>query len=85
MATAPNAPKSAPSTGPKTAAGRVTRADIETKLRQLRGDLEDTEEVVKEASKGVAIGGIVLLLVLVFLLGKRRGRRKSTVVEIRRI
>ena len=65
--------------------GRVTRADIEAKLRQLRGDLEDTEEVVKEASKGVAIGGVILLLILVFLFGKRRGRRKSTVVEIRRL
>ena len=70
---------------PNPATGRVTRADIEAKLRQLRGDLEDTEEVVKEAGKGVAIGGIILLLILVFLLGKRRGRRKSTVVEIRRI
>ena len=67
------------------APGRVTRADIEAKLRQLRGDLEDTEEVVKEAGKGVAIGGVILLLILVFLFGKRRGRRKSTVVEIRRI
>jgi hypothetical protein len=70
---------------PNPAAGRVTRADIEAKLRQLRGDLEDTEEVVKEAGKGVAIGGVILLLILVFLFGKRRGRRKSTVVEIRRI
>ena len=67
------------------AAGRVTRADIEAKLRRLQGELENTEEVVKEASKGVAIGGVILLLILVFLLGKRRGRRKSTVVEIRRI
>lgn len=67
------------------APGRVTRADIEAKLRDLRGDLEDTEDVVKEAGKGVAVGGIILLLILVFLFGKRRGRRKSTVVEIRRI
>jgi hypothetical protein len=70
---------------PKHAPGKVTRADIEAKLRQIRGDVEDTEEVVKEAGKGVAIGGAILLLLLVFLLGKRRGRRKSTVVEIRRI
>ncbi|MEA2704596.1 MAG: hypothetical protein QOJ69_2378 [Actinomycetota bacterium] len=67
------------------APGRITRADIEAKLRELRGDVEDTGEVVKEAGKGLAIGGIILLLILVFLLGKRRGRRKSTVVEIRRI
>ncbi len=70
---------------PTPASGRVTRADIEAQLRKLRGELEDTEEVVKEAGKSVAIGGVILLLILVFLLGKRRGRRKSTVVEIRRI
>ena len=70
---------------PNPVPGRVTRADIEAKLRQLRGDLEDTEEVVKEAGKGVAVGGVILLLILVFLFGKRRGRRKSTVVEIRRL
>ncbi len=70
---------------PNPTTGRITRGDIEAKLRALRGDLEDTEEVVKEAGKGVAIGGIILLLLLAFLLGKRRGRRKNTVVEIRRI
>ena len=82
MATAPKAP---PSPGPRTAAGKVTRADIEAKLRELRGDLDETEEVVKEASAGVAIGAVIVLLLLAFLIGKRRGRRKSTVVEIRRI
>ena len=65
--------------------GRITRADIEAKLRELRGDVEDTGEAVVEKGKalvGVAVAGVIGF---VFLLGVRRGRKKSTVVEIRRV
>ncbi|MEA2717270.1 MAG: hypothetical protein QOI99_1587 [Actinomycetota bacterium] len=65
--------------------GRITRADIESKLRQLRGDVEETGEAVVE--KGKAMVGVAAAAVvgLVFLLGVRRGKKKSTVVEIRRV
>ncbi|MEA2902100.1 MAG: hypothetical protein QOH36_1987 [Actinomycetota bacterium] len=65
--------------------GRITRADIEAKLRDLRGEVEDTGEAVVEKGKaviGVAVAGVVGF---VFLLGVRRGKKKSTVVEIRRV
>jgi hypothetical protein len=65
--------------------GRITRADIESKLRELRGGVEDTGEAVVEKGKafvGVAAAGVIGF---VFLLGVRRGRKKSTVVEIRRV
>ncbi len=65
--------------------GRITRADIESKLRDLRGEVEDTGEAVVEKGKaviGVAAAGV---LGFVFLLGLRRGKKKSTVVEIRRV
>ncbi|MEA2828996.1 MAG: hypothetical protein QOG43_3435 [Actinomycetota bacterium] len=65
--------------------GRITRADIEAKLRDLRGEVEDTGEAVVEKGKafvGVAAAGVIGF---VFLLGVRRGRKKSTVVEIRRV
>ena len=32
-----------------------------------------------------AVGGVVLLVIVAFLLGRRRGQRKSTWVEIRRL
>jgi hypothetical protein len=65
--------------------GRITRADIETKLRELRGDVEETGEAVVE--KGKAVIGVVAAGVagLIFLMGVRRGKKKSTVVEIRRV
>ncbi|HVF13887.1 MAG TPA: hypothetical protein VM942_04765 [Acidimicrobiales bacterium] len=65
--------------------GRITRADIESKLREIRGEVEETGDAVVEKGKaliGVAAAGVVAL---VFVLGVRRGKRKSTVVEIRRV
>jgi LPXTG-motif cell wall-anchored protein len=65
--------------------GRVTRADIESKLRQIRGEAEKTGESAKNA--GMVVAGVVAVAFvgLAFFLGKRRGRRKSTIVEIRRV
>ena len=63
----------------------VTRDDIESKLRQLRGEVTD----VGNASKGYVIAaGVVLaagLLAGAYLLGRRKGKRRTTVVEIRRV
>jgi LPXTG-motif cell wall-anchored protein len=72
------------STAP-TSAGRVTRADLEAKLRQIRGEAEKTGESAKNA--GMIVAGVVAVAFVgvAFLLGKRRGRRRSTIVEIRRV
>lgn len=64
---------------------RITRGDIEAKLRDMRGDVEETAEGAKTPILAIAGGVAVAVVVLAFLLGKRRGRRKSTVVEIRRV
>lgn len=64
---------------------RIERSDIEAKLGQLRGEVD----TAGEAAKGPAmiIVGVVAVVVLgvVFLLGKRRGKRQTTTVEIRRV
>jgi hypothetical protein len=65
--------------------GRITRADIESKLRDLRGEVEDTGEAVVEKGKAVIGMAAAGVLGFVFLLGLRRGKKKSTVVEIRRV
>jgi hypothetical protein len=64
---------------------RITRDDIEAKLRELEGDARDQ---VASARSTVVTAGIVaalVLLLLAFLLGRRGGRQRSTVVEIRRV
>jgi len=63
----------------------ITRGDIESKLRELRGEVEE----VGNASKAYVIAaGALALTVLVggaYLLGRRKGRKRATVVEIRRV
>ena len=65
--------------------GRITRADIEGKLRDMRGEVEETAEAAKAPIMAIAAGVAAVVVIGAFLLGKRRGRRKSTVVEIRRV
>ncbi len=64
---------------------RITRADLEAKLREMRGEVEQTAEAVKTPILAIAGGVAAAVVIVAFLLGKRRGRRKSTVVEIRRV
>ena len=65
--------------------GKVSRADIENKFRQLQGDLTSVAEGAR--NKAVIAGGLLALIVLlaVFIAGRRAGQKKSTVVEIRRL
>ncbi len=67
------------------AGGRITRADIEGKLREMRGEVEETAEAAKAPILAIAGGVAAAIVIAAFLFGKRRGRRKSTVVEIRRV
>jgi hypothetical protein len=64
---------------------KVTRSDIEHKFRELQTELTTAAEGAK--SKMVAIGaaaGVAVLLVA-YVLGRRSGKKKSTIVEIRRL
>ncbi len=65
--------------------GRITRADIEAKLREMRGEVVETAEAARTPILAIAGGVAVAIVIVAFMLGKRRGRRKSTVVEIRRV
>lgn len=64
---------------------RIERSDIEAKLRQLQGEVETAGEAAKGPAMIVAGVVAVVVLGMVFLLGKRRGRRQTTTVEIRRV
>lgn len=63
----------------------ITRDDIEAKFRELEGEVDDR----KEQAIGIAvIAGTALAVAVVltaYTLGRRRGRKKTTVVEIRRV
>jgi hypothetical protein len=64
---------------------RITRDQIEAKFRELTGEV--TQEVESTRSQAITIGlavGVVLVAA-VFLIGRRAGRRRSAVVEVRRV
>jgi hypothetical protein len=64
---------------------KVTRDDLERRLRALQDGLQGKVEDRKQSlvTTGAGIGFVLLLIV--FLLGKRSGRKKTTLVEIRRL
>ena len=68
-----------------TDSSRVSRQDIENKLRALQGDVQDKVDDRRSTLLAVAGGVGLALVVLFFLLGRRSGKRRSTVVEIRRV
>jgi hypothetical protein len=63
----------------------ITRDDIEAKLRDLKGGVDDRTKAAKDAVVPYAIFGAIVVLLLAYLIGKRVGKKKSTIVEIRRI
>ena len=67
------------------AQGTVTRADIEAKLAEIRGVTDTTTEVAQEATKPILVILGIGLVIGAFLLGRRRGSKRSTIVEVRRV
>jgi hypothetical protein len=63
----------------------ITRADIEAKLREIGGEVDDTVANTKQLAiaAGIVVG--VLVIASAFLLGRRRGKKLTTIVEIRRV
>lgn len=63
----------------------ITRDDIESKLREIRGEVQDVGNASK--SYALAAGALVLTAVVAgaYLLGRRKGKKRNTVVEIRRV
>ena len=68
-----------------TTTGKITPADLEAKMRELQDEGDEAVDTAKSyALAAVAVVGVVVF-VIAFSAGKRRGRKRSTVVEIRRI
>jgi hypothetical protein len=60
-------------------------ADIEAKLREIQSAFSRQLEERQASLRKFALVAAVGLLLLAYLLGRRRGRLRSTVVEVRRI
>ena len=65
--------------------GKITPADLEAKMRELQSEGDEAVDTAKSYALAAAAAVGVVVFVLAFTMGKRRGKKKSTVVEIRRI
>jgi len=68
-----------------TDAPHISPDDLENKLKALQGDIQGKVDDQKSTIATAAAAGGVVLLLIFFLLGKRSGKKRSAVVEIRRI
>lgn len=62
----------------------VSRDDIERKAQQLAGAVDQTRESVQNKAiiAAVVVAGVVAAA---FILGRKRGNRNKTVVEVYRV
>jgi hypothetical protein len=64
---------------------RITRDDLEAAFQKVVGEGQQTVE--RTAPKALVVAGAVAVgtITLAFLAGRRRGQKRSSVVEIRRL
>ncbi len=62
----------------------ITPADIEAKFRDIQGQVDVVAEDSKKKMALAGGAGALIILLIVYVLGRRNGKRKSSVLEIRR-
>jgi hypothetical protein len=65
-------------------AERISRDDIESKFRELQGEVDTVGDDVRSYAATVGAVVVVVVVVAAFWLGRRRGKKTQTIVEIRR-
>ena len=66
-------------------ARKITKADLEAKFAELQSGASHTVADAKQKLMAAAAVGGIVVVVLAFLLGRRNGRRKNAIIEIRRV
>ncbi len=64
---------------------RIQPSDLEAKFRELKGDVDDQAQQAKGYAIAAGVAVVVAVVAVAFLLGKRRGRKKNTFIEVRRV
>ncbi|MFZ9191433.1 MAG: hypothetical protein ACO3D1_00160 [Ilumatobacteraceae bacterium] len=63
---------------------KITRDDLEAKFKALQDDVTEITETKKSSITVLAVAGIAVGLLAAYLLGRRGGKRRRGVIEIRR-
>jgi anti-sigma-K factor RskA len=64
---------------------KITPADLEAKFEELQGDVNHQAEAARSTAAAIGAAVAVVVVVAVFLFGKRRGNKKTTLIEVRRL
>lgn len=63
----------------------IERDDLEAKLRELQGEVNETKESATSMLLTVGAVAAVGVIAIAFLVGRRKGKKRTTVVEVRRL
>jgi uncharacterized membrane protein YvbJ len=63
---------------------RITKSDLEIKFQELQDDLQGRASDKKQSIIAVASIASAVVVLIAYLLGRRGGRKRRSVVEIRR-
>lgn len=65
--------------------GPITRRTIEAKLREIRGEVDSTTSTARPIALIAGVVAAVAVVGAAYVLGRRKGRKRTTLVEIRRV
>ena len=63
----------------------IQRRDLEAKFRELQGEAEDTYESATNTLLTVGAVVVVGVIAVAYLFGRRKGKKRTTLVEIHRL
>jgi hypothetical protein len=63
---------------------KITKDDLERRFKALQDDVTEITETKKTSVAVLAAAGVAAGLLVAYLLGRRGGRRRRGVIEIRR-
>ena len=64
---------------------KISPDDLKNKLQSFQDGVQGKVDDKKNTLAAAGGGALIVLLLLFFLLGKRSGRKKTTLVEIKRL
>ena len=66
-------------------AEKISPQDLQNKLQAFQDGVQGKVDDKKTSLMAIGGGALVVLIIVFFLLGKRAGKKKTTLVEIKRI
>ena len=64
---------------------RVTRDDLERKLREIKGEVDTTASAAKPVGLAVGVAVAIAVVGIAYVFGRRSAKKKTTLVEVRRV